>query len=272
MTLAKQKLFQVLLGAVILSSLGCSGNLLSPVAVTTSNDALYFAAQEQMDSRNYGAAISDFQAMTPAYLAKRNVADSYASAYSGACGLDLINLANQFSNIGNKTLMALLLSANVGTTAAAEANCVTAQNMYNALSAPMSSTEDLELAFTSFIEMGSILEQYADPTGTGTASTSFNPCSTTDFPDAEARKFAASLMMSLTAITASGSSLLGGSVSVINTLCTTMTGILGANPCLVTSPSAFTANEMKAINGLIKTTTVGIGTCSDSTFVTCVCP
>ncbi len=80
---------------------GCSGNIFDETAKTNTPAAIYYQAQLKMNDGDYNTAIALLQSLGPTYLSQRDVALVYASAYSGRCGLNFVNLITQLESVGS---------------------------------------------------------------------------------------------------------------------------------------------------------------------------
>lgn len=60
-----------------------------------------------MGDGDYDTAIQLLQSLGPTYLSQRDVALVYASAFSGRCGLNLVNVIQQLENVGRHSTLFL---------------------------------------------------------------------------------------------------------------------------------------------------------------------
>ena len=94
------------------SSISCGKNVLEQFADKGTDDAIYYSAQQEMNARNYSAAITTLGTLSAAYLSQRTIQFTLASAYAGRCGLDFIPLANALTSMSSgTTLMDVLRNA-----------------------------------------------------------------------------------------------------------------------------------------------------------------
>lgn len=273
---------------LILSSfsfLSCS-NVLLPAATTT-DDSLLVDAQIAIDSHDYSTAINKFALMSSTYTAQRSVKAMYASAYAGRCGLDLITLTNTFSSLGSTTFMKALYNNSVSASSSNENDCISAANLVIGISSSSSSrtsAENLLLAMIELKLMGVLLARYGDQNKDGTIDSAFDPCTQTvatypaasGMPVAEAQQFFASLMVAKDAISAANISTFSSFTSSITTACTAIKALSSVipsigDPCSQTTASSFTHAQLQGLIALITSNSTGIGSCSDTTYVTCMC-
>jgi hypothetical protein len=262
---------------IFLLSESCSN--VFPTSTTKTDDALLVDAQIAMNTKDYTKALAKFKLMSATYLAQREVLALNASAYAGRCGLDFLGLVTNFTNIGTSTVLGVLYKNGVKAVVAQENDCKSAEALLNSIPVKNSS-EYLLLGLLEFQKIGVILGQYADQGGTGTVDAGFDPCLTTKgtapaatgLPVVEAQEFSASLMIALNSLSSSGVSAFSSSLGSLKTYCASIKAILGgADPCSQTTPSSFTNQELQALMGLVKTNFFGIGTCADTSLVTCTC-
>ncbi len=264
----------------ILAFSGCL-NILAEVAKKDSDEAIYKAALIAMDSRDYAAAITDFQKLSTTFIGQRSVTVNYASAFAGRCGLDLLLLVDSIKTNASANLFITLMKNFKGATTTNISDCLQAETLIRSINNSAASRnvdENLLMVFVSFAKIGAILATYADTNADGTPDAGFDSCNTTQFPNAKAREVASAINLIVDSLSGPGvPTLLGAATTSLTSICTTLAGIsatyafCGANPA-VTDPTAYTANQIKALNGVIKTTDFpGLGTCNNTT-VNCICP
>jgi hypothetical protein len=268
-----------LLAIVVIFLISESCSNVFPVSTTKSDDALLVDAQIAMNAKDFTTALAKFKLMSASYLALREVIAQNASAYAGRCGLDFLGLVTKFTNIGASTVLATLYKNGVAAVVAQENDCKSAETLLNSI-AVKNGNEYLLLGLVEFQKIAVILGQYADQAGTGTVDAGFDPCKSTKgalpgatgLPVLEAQEFSASLMIALNSLGASGVAAFSSSLGNLKTYCAAMKAVLGgADPCIQTTPSSFTNQELQALMGLVKTNFFGIGSCADTSLVTCAC-
>ena len=253
-------------------------NVYTNFANTTNDAALLYAAQMQIDSRNFDAAIATIQSMSAGGQADRDVQSSLASAYAGSCGLDFLTLAQALSGLASQKLFQVLLLQMKSGTRTNITACKTAESILLGLSS-RTVDESLLLALTEFVKIGRILAVDADPSGTGTAPAGFDSCATTPISDTDARDIGTGLTIAVTSIASSGITALNGATGPITSVCATIDAYLAAlgggfagysGFCNKTSGASFTSTEVKVFRSLTRSNEIGLGTCT-STFDSCLC-
>ncbi len=254
------------------SILGCQ-NVLLDIANKTSDDALYYKAQQQINSTDYDGAVTTIQSMSNGGRASRPTLDLLASAYAGSCGLNLLGLTSSLSSLGTSTLFQSLLTEYRSGVAAQVAKCVSAETVLSAIST-RTSDEELLLSFTELVKIGRQLSIDADTDADGFADASFAACSVSD---ADATVIGTGLTKFLSALAASHLSIASSLTTSIGAMCTTIdTELAQLSPgysgfCAKTS---FSSTELKAIKTLISSSEVGLKSCHSGSgdFASCVCP
>src|SRR6056297_313761 len=90
-------------------NVSCSENIFDEIADKDTDEAIFFQAKQQINSRNYGTAITLLESLTPSYLTARERIPVYSSAYSGRCGLEFLTLLNSLQNTTSGTLLGILM-------------------------------------------------------------------------------------------------------------------------------------------------------------------
>ena len=255
-----------------LLNLGCH-NVFSDLANKTTDDALFYQAQQQINASNYDGAVSTIQTMSNGGQAARSTRDLLASAYAGSCGLNLLGLSTALSNLGNNTLFESLLTQYQSGVALQVTKCVSAEAVLNALS-NRTADESLLLAFTELVKIGRQLSINTDLNQDGFADVAFNSCA---MSDADATIIGTGVTTFLTALTASNLPIAAGVTSTLSTTCMTIDQALAiASPgysgfCAKTT---FTSTELKAFKTLIRSKELGLKTCQAGSgdFMSCLCP
>lgn len=262
---------------VCVSSLSCGQNAFLESAKRDTDAALLFEAKKQMNGSQWTAAIDTLLRMSPTGRAERSAKTALASAYAGRCGLNLIRLADQLSNSsGSSGLFALFMTAMQSATTSSIADCVEAEEVLRSISADPASRsvdENSMLSFVEFSKMGAILSTYADTNDDGTADPSFDACDTGDIPEAMVRQFGTGMTLAIEGLNASGSSLGSALATAVSGACAALAGVDPAYDfCSITDPADFTADQVKALSGLIHSQDdPGLGTCTNP-LAACVCP
>lgn len=260
---------------------GCQ-NVLTESAKKDTDEALLYEARRLIDAEDYSEAVTKIQAMSTTGLAQRETKAVLASAYAGACGLNLVGLANDLSNAGATTLFNALLYAMKSGSSTTSAECKNAETALLSISTTAASrTEDenIFLAFVEFAKLGSIMASSADSDGDGVVDAGFDACSSAAISDADIGEVGTAVTISLASIQASGSTAAGSAISSISSVCTDIDNALKValgDPsysgfCNKTDASSWSAAEIKAIRSLTRSNEVGLATCND-TVTNCFCP
>ncbi|MBN8540032.1 MAG: hypothetical protein J0L82_06560 [Deltaproteobacteria bacterium] len=271
----KNRIFLFSLSAILML-VSCSQNALLESAKRDTDAALLFEAKKKMNSSLWTDAITMIGRMSAAGQAERATKVTLASAYAGRCGLDLIRLADQISNSAGTNFFSLLGSSMRAATAPSVTDCIAAETTLLAISSDptaLTADENMMLSFIGFSKIGAILAAYADLDDDGSADAGFDACDTADIPEAMVRQFGTGITLAIASLNASGSSIASDLGTAVTTACTTLAGVNPAYDfCAITDPADFTADQIKALGGLIHSTdNPGVGTCAGD-LATCVCP
>ncbi len=258
------------------SAAGCA-NAFSESANKKTPEALLYQARMHLDKSEWTEAINVLNTVAAAEQSSREYKVTKASAYAGRCGLNLISLAEDIATqLAGTKLYTLLM--NHMREVSSYADCTQAEHLLTSIAAgEMTSDDYVFLAFVSFAKIGAVLESSgADKNGDGAvdlgpAPAAFNAC-TNDADNiltADVRELGASLFIAYNAIVDSGISI----ASQLTSIMSGGSGICSSFDCSQTSPSDFDANEVAALRTLIKTTEIGLSTCSGTlTTPACICP
>ncbi len=253
-----------------LLTISCS-NILDEFAKKDTDEARLTEAIKNMNKQNWSAAIANFENMSSGYLTKRDVKLQYAKAYAGRCGLRLLDLIENMSSLDSSLLYPILMEAFMGLTTTHADDCIQAESIMLSIASSATSRtpeENTVLAFISFAKMGAIFSSFADEDVVdGETDTDFNACSDTispGVPDEYVRQVGTGLGIAITSLT---TALSGGGLSGVDALdaataaCSALAS-LGAqfNFCGETDPSAFTADQVKAIRWtMMDNQVIGLG-------------
>lgn len=270
-----KKILKLLVTVVVCVS--CS-NVFEEVAKKDTEQSVYYEAKLALNDRNYDSAISLLQSLGPTFLAQRDVALIYASAYSGRCGLEFVTLIEALSTIGSDNLFLFLMGNYVGGTDARIADCLASEAILNGFGdyTVRIPDENILMGFSSLTKIGTILSRYADTDGDGvtdddgTPAGTFDHCDTTDFPDSAVREIGTGMANAITSITAVATDISSGTLTEITDYCN-MDSNLNIF-CTNTDPNAYTANHIRALRQLLGSADMGIGACTNFTDLACVCP
>ncbi|MCB0385333.1 MAG: hypothetical protein KDD43_08055, partial [Bdellovibrionales bacterium] len=175
---------------LLLPGTGCK-NVLEDSAKTSTDEALFFEAKQLMNNGDWTGAITHFERMSTGYLASRQVAPHYASAYAGRCGLSYLGFVESLGSIGTTKLFRFLMNTYPGSAATHIADCETAESiLLTSVADPNLRTvdENLLVAFSAFTKLGTILNTYADTNNDGIPDGGFDACNAGSLADADARQ------------------------------------------------------------------------------------
>jgi hypothetical protein len=259
------------IGAVCVLGLlgaGCT-NAFSEMANKTSDAALLYAAQMSIDKGDYAAAIESIGLMSAKGQTNHTVRSTLASAYAGRCGLNLLSLAQDISNLSSRTLFEMLMYSFKGADANDVADCQAAETQLLAISSP-SNDEYVQLAFVELAKVGAILAAKADSDHDGTPGPGFNSCDSNTISDALVADVGTGITIAVASLAGTG---VGTSATApISAICDSIDSALHTTGfCDQTSATDFDPTELLALRSLIKANEIGLKTCNN-TVSNCPCP
>lgn len=256
----------------ILLFTGCSDNILDETAKTDTPAAIYYEAQLKMNDGDYNSAITLLQSLGPTYLSRRDVALVYASAYSGRCGLNFVNLVNQLDNVGStSTIFIYFMQLFPEGTDLKIADCVFAEGVVAALGDYSQRTDDenILMGLSSITKVGTILSRYADSDSDGVADAGFDHCDLVDFPDDAVREIGTGIANAILSISDVSASISSDALTDIMDTCALDPNL--NTFCTTTDKSSYSATEVRVLRAILGSTDQGIGACPGS-FAACICP
>lgn len=264
----RRHIFLLLLLSTILFS--CK-NVFQDVEKKDTDEAIYYQAQLELNKRNFDGAVFLFELLSPAVKNSRVLAANYASAYSGRCGLDFLGLVNNLETVGDfNTIYAFLLNSYPTGTASKMADCIRAEAILDAVGdfSVRNPEENLLMAFSSLVKIGTILDHYADPDDDGDVS-DFDHCDTDIFPDEAVRHIGSGTANAILSAAASGTNVSDETLADITAFC-------GEHPdlstfCTSTDPSAYSTDEVRVLRSALGSSDFGIGSCTGD-LLACACP
>lgn len=248
----------------------CSENLFDEIADKDTPEAVFFAAKQEINSQNYGAAIILLTSLDPTFLTVRERVPIHASAYSGRCGLVFLTLLTNLQNAAaSATVFGTLMAAFPGALAANADDCIQAETIMDALGDESERTgdENLLMAFNSLAKIGTILSSLADTDDDGTADAAFDQCDDTDFPEARVRELGAGLAVAILSLTAVGTSYVDDTLSDVTAFCAIDPNLNSF--CTATDPASFSANEVQALRYAVGSNDLGVDSCGGNNFTAC---
>lgn len=259
------RLFFLFIIFLFLSS--CS-NVLEDMSAGAKNTeaAILYSARMHLAQGSWDDALSDFARLAPATLAQPEVLVDHASAYSGRCGLDFLDLASHINDIGSAHLMTMLMKLKNVTSTSHWVDCKAAETLLKNIMDPTTKVVATErgqflMAFNSLAKIGAILNYRADTNKDGTPDPAWDPCDAgtgpTDLPLNEVNEIATGLNLFYNNL--KGSSYGGSIVGPMTTICSS--GYVPIGFCQITEVTDPTLdNTVRAIvRALVVETTDGIG-------------
>lgn len=237
-------------------------NIFAGAANKESAAALLFSAQEKINQGDYAGALTDISKMTAADRATHDGRIMEASARVGLCGFNMLNMATDLAN-SNATNPLMKIALKNMKESTSYADCWTALGLVQGITAGELTSDDYVFrAFVGFATIGSVLASVIDANDDGNADADSMCTSGTSL---EVGKIGVSLDDAISSLQAAGGSVADSVASAYDALCT------GGFPCSVTDPTAYTANQIKALRSAIRAKEVGLNSCGD-TINNCLCP
>jgi hypothetical protein len=241
-------------------------NAFEEMASKDSEAAILHAARMHLAAGEWTEALSEFARLSDETLATTEVVVDRASAYSGRCGLDFLELADMIDNIGSTSLMTLLITNFPASSAVNFADCKLAEDLLKTVADTngVAETEDgrFLMAFNSLAKIGVILSHRGDSNDDGTVNAGWDPCDdttgTTNLPNADLNEIATGIVLFYKNL--QGFSFGSGLTTSINTLCNdpAINGT-AADFCDEENVSGITAAHRALIRSIVVDTDDGIG-------------
>jgi hypothetical protein len=249
-----------------------SCNYFEDTAKKDTKEAIFYDAQRKIDKHDYDAAITLFESLDSEFRAQRDVSVIYASAYSGRCGLDFVDLVQNLTAMGSADSVFLsLMQTFPGGTDAKIADCVKAQDILNGIgdSTVRNPSENVLMGFSSFAKVGTVLSRFADTDADGALDAGFDHCDLTLLPDDAVREVGTGIAVALLSIASAGDGIGGSGLTNVTNFCALDPTL--NNFCTTTDKTAFSVLEVAALRAIIGSTVQGIGACAGD-FTSCICP
>ncbi|MGE0633658.1 MAG: hypothetical protein AB7O96_14690 [Pseudobdellovibrionaceae bacterium] len=271
-----------LLVPFLLSTGGCTKNILETIADKNSDAALYEAARKDLDNESYSSAITNIGLMSTGRQADNDVQKLLGSAYAGRCGFNFINFFTNLSSADFSSInfFTFTMQAFNGKAVAPD-DCATAVQIFNTAYPDLASRPTdvaLMMMLLGLAKMGTYIHNKADVDGTdnlgdGLVDSSFNSCS--DFTDDEVGEITTGIGIFLTNFAAVGASLFGenstGNVETFTSGCNLLTGgtlnpdqTVTGGACTKTDADEVTDNERAAMRAILHSDSMGLGNCNEA--------
>lgn len=271
-TLSRRK-FNVLNLALSFVLTACGFNLLNDFADKNTNDAKLKSAKMSMNDKDYATAINYLNSLSPDYLAQRSVQALYASAFSGRCGLDFVDMSTRISGLTGSNLFLNLMQLFPGKTTTDLGYCQTSETTLKNIGDESVRTvdENLLMTFSSMVKMGVALSAYADTNADTIVDPTFDHCTT--ITDAHMREIASGIALTVLSLTAAGVTIGGGVTTGLSNVCALDPSL--APLCTSTDPTSYSPTLIQALRMAVGSSDYGLNasTCA-ATFGTpgCICP
>jgi hypothetical protein len=249
---------------------GCD-NVFEEIGKKDTPEAIYYEAKLKMNDQDYDTAIALLQSLGPTFLAQRDVSLVYASAFSGRCGLNFVNLVDSISNIATTNLFLFLMGAYPNSTDPKIADCLSAESILasNGDYTARLSDENILMGMSSLTKVGTILARYADTDNDGTTDAVFDHCDLAAFPDEAVRQVGTGIANAVLSVSAVASDIASDALTQITDLCAQDANLNAF--CTNTDATAYSVNEVRFLRALLGSSGQGIGACVGN-FTDCVCP
>jgi hypothetical protein len=271
------KLKNLILCLILSATTACVDNIFVESADTETPDAIFFAAKQEINNRNYNRAVLLLQSLTPDYLNVRVRVPIHASAYAGRCGLEFISLLEALQSTNSSAVLGMLMGSFPGAEIDNVNDCIFASDLLQDIGdeSVRDGNENLLLAFVSLAKMGVILSSLADLDDDGVADATFDQCDNNDLPEAMVREVGASLAVTILSLSAVGGGYIDGTVDSFADLCAQDPNLQPF--CNTTDPTSFSAAEVQAFRYAIGSNDFGIDSCGGLNLSDCatsnpVCP
>ncbi len=278
----------VFFASTLLSS--CGFNIFETTANKDKDSALFHKAQYQLDRLEFAESIKTLKSMTTDFQAKAEFKRILASAYAGKCGLLFLSFFKAVGEAGSVPLFQIFMKA-FTQKAVDPASCYEAAVIMREIgsSASVRSSEDnLFLAILSMAMIGSYIKSKADVDSTGglgdgVVDTTFNSCDAQEaapgqafLTDDDVKSVVVGFSLLLENIAylsavAAGNSAATAVTDFLEKCNIVAAGSGGDNPCLKFTIADVTQPNVIAFRNILKTSTAGLGDCTDEAIITC-CP
>lgn len=237
-----------------------------------------------MDDYKWTEAIDKLNELSPDFLAKRENQFTLASAYAGRCGLDFVNLANNFLENTSSRAFQIIFGVFPSSTTAEINDCKQAETIIRAVTdnpAQRTDNENILMAFVGFAKIGAVLNTYADldqdkDVDIAPDPDPFDACDANDLANADAAEVSTGIALAKESLEAVTAPIAQDQLAAIQTVCTSLAAIPPAGTyddiCTEKDPANITGSAvlLSAIRKLIaENTTIGLGTCSGNVATCC---
>lgn len=256
---------------VLLFSTSC--NVWRDLGNTETDEAILFHVESLIDQGAFAFAIERWYNLSPGAQEQRENIIILASAWAGQGGLNLITLVNSLNNNNSSgtpsSLFLVAMTAMVGSDAGDYEALKQAQHFVLSISSDAqarTTDENIFMLFVQFAKLGALFAARADTDADSAVDAGFDGCDTNVITDADANEVIAAIGNILTGITATGSSLVSGSLSDLTDACTTLETAAGVPVCSLTDPGSSTidATARQVARTLVVETALNIGLASDT--------
>lgn len=278
------------------TTLSCTKpNAFSGLADTTTDDALYIQAQQDMNNLDWDDAITIMTTeLSSSYRSQSNVVESLAGAYAGRCGLNFVDLLNNIKQANSSTVLFSYIMQAFQGVSVNPADCETAISTMETLGTVNTRTtdENLFMAILGMTRVGvTMTSALSHTTADGGTDASYSVCnnyvsgSATDgytpaeialgapaapaqpdyfLTDAQMQTIAAGIGLifeNSAALTSTLATEAGPLITAIANAKTECESIAGAGNCTVTAPASVSSELIYVYRVTLDTASMGVGSC-----------
>jgi hypothetical protein len=210
--------------------------------------------------------------LPPSFLAQRDVALVYASAFSGRCGLEFVNFLTDLENVSSAgSMFTFLMQEYPNATDAKISDCMFAEGVLTTIGtqAQRNPDENILMGLSSLTKIGNILARYADTDNDGSPDGTYDHCTT--MPDATVREIGTGMANAILSINAVANDIASDTLQEITDMCALDPNL--NTFCTNVDPNAYSATEVKVLRAILGSNDLGIGACAGNFLsLACVCP
>lgn len=250
--------------------ISCSQNLLQEMGSKNTDPALLESAKRNISDADFESAITNCSGMSAGYLAKREPAYICASAYAGACGLNMISFLASLetfdggpANGGTDILLQFFLTLTGIVDSTHVDACNSAQDLLESIGAAADRTTDENTLMTlvTLKKLDILANATADADGDNAVDGAYASCS---LSAANAASYAGALWELKESAPSSGFSFGSDLATVVQATCTALAGVNAAlDYCAAADPDTFTAEQLDGARTVVNEgSAFGLGDCN----------
>lgn len=248
---------------------GCTENIFRSLGDPDSEAARLVEAEKALNDRDYVRAIALYDGLSPETQGQRDILLKRASAHSGRCGLDFLQLSEVLVDVSADSVLQLLFEAFPGSDADSLEGCQRSRDLLRGIGneSIRSIDENLLTAFNSMATIGNLLSLGADQNNDGIEDSSFDHCDASLLSDDQVDDVGSSIALILNSFTGIGEDF--ADVDSFREQCQSFPGF--SRVCTL-EDGGFNASELSLIRSFIGSSDFGLGSCDNLVSVSCVCP